>query len=352
LADDKSEPVNRLIQAMMRPEFYPHPGDGVKVCQTMMSWLLFNGQFVYKIKKPLQIDLFDASTPAKRYRLCQQELMLNRRLASDVYLEVRSIVEKRGSYTLATDSSSRLWSPRESVLVMRRLPNDRMLDQMVADGTATETHIQELAKRLAEFHMDAPIAKSKVWGSAEAISELVLGTLTDAQCIAADSMTRDFLAAAEAYTRRYLNSHQTTLDNRARDSRIREGHGDLRCDSVCFAPDGFVIIDCLEYSEQLRYCDVASELASLAVDLDWLGRSDLVDPLTTAYIAETNDSQLLDLLRFYKCYRAMLRGKLRSLASLQTDLPTAQRIAAREHARQLFALASSYAAERDVKLNC
>jgi uncharacterized protein len=335
---------------MMRPEFYPHPCDRVELRQTMMSWLLFAGRFVYKIKKPLRSSIVDAGTPAKRYRLCQEEVLFNRRLAPAVYLGVSAVARSQRSYMLVVDPAAVKGGPPEFAVVMRRLPSEQMLERMLARNSVKVNDVEELARKLASFHTSASIAKSKVWGSAQAISRLVTGNLAEAQVNTADSVTRDQLAVAATYTRRFLISHNQTLDNRARDGHVLEGHGNLRCKSVCFAPDGPAILDCAASNEGLRYGDVASELASLAVDFDLLERSDLADALFKTYVAETNDQQLFDVLGFYKCYRAILRGKFETLVSLQADLPTEQRIAARTQARQLFALAGNYAGARDANL--
>jgi aminoglycoside phosphotransferase family enzyme len=142
--------------------------------------------------------------------------------------------------------------------------------------------------------------------------------------------------------RRFISSHRQSLDNRARDGYVRDGHGDLRCDSVCFSPAGLAIIDCVEYSEKLRYVDAASEVASLTLDLKLARRCDLADELVAAYTAETGDAGLPALLRFYQCYRAILRGKLEMLLSLQKALPTERRMLARSNASRFFAFAESH----------
>jgi aminoglycoside phosphotransferase family enzyme len=65
-----------------------------------------------------------------------------------------------------------------------------------------------------------------------------------------------------------------------------------------------VIFDCIEFNERLRYCDVASEVAFLAMDLDFLGAPLLSEELTSAYETMVLDDELSLLLPFYKCYRA------------------------------------------------
>jgi hypothetical protein len=338
-----ARPPTRLLEAMMRPEFYPHPCDRVELQQTVTSWLLFAGSLVYKIKKPIRFGLADATTPLRRYRLCQDEVFLNRPIAGDVYLGVRTIIGTPAGYAFADDHSNTASSAQEFAVVMRRLPSDRFLDQMVANASVTLDDIRTIARKLIAFHAEASTAKAQLWGSAQAISQLLTNNLAEAQQLAADSLTQESIAAVQSYVLRFVITHRQSLDNRARDGRVRAGHGDLRCPSVCFAGPGIMILGRMKYRESLRYVDAALELASLMVDFDLFGRSDLAHELIVSYVAETNDLEVAQLLHFYKSYRAILQGKFEILASLQTDLPITQRISARGNARRLFALAHGYA---------
>jgi predicted kinase len=78
---------------------------------------------------------------------------------------------------------------------------------------------------------------------------------------------------------------------------------------VCFAGDIY-IYDCIEFNDRFRYCDTASEIAFLAMDIDRYGRADLSDSFVKAYIRASGDGELDALLNFYKCYRAYVRGKV------------------------------------------
>jgi uncharacterized protein len=215
---------------------------------------------------------------------------------------------------------------------------------MVDPDSISLAEVQELAQALAAFHVRCSIANSKIWGSALAISRLVGNTVAKAQSLTSDSLIRDRLAVAGRYLRQYVTTHRQLLDNRARDGHVRDGHGDLRCDSVCFAPQALAIIDRVEYSESLRYADVASELASLVLDLEMAGRHDLAHALLKAYVAVSNDAKLCELMPFYKCYRAVLRGQVETVISLQTELSLERRMLARHNASRFFSVAETLAA--------
>ena len=332
----------RLIEAMMQPAFYPHPCDRVELLQTMMSWLMFGGQFVYKIRKPVSFSFVDATTPAKRYGLCRDELELNRRMTSDVHLGVVGITEKNGEFAIAPDASATNPDIREFALMMRRLPQDRMLAGMVADGSISAGEIRALAGKLARLHARAAVPRSKAWGSPQEVASALLTNLARATNIAADNMTRNTLDAVGDFARRFAIVRRQSLGNRVRDGYIRARLGDLRCESVCFDADGIVLMAGIDYGEDSSYADVASELAALAVDLDLADRSDLAGELVDAYAAQSKDLDLGSVSDFYKCYHAVRRGRFESLASLQTDLPVEDRMTARTNARRLFALAQTY----------
>jgi uncharacterized protein len=336
--------ATQLLEAMRQPRFYPHPCEQVELFQTMTSWLLFAGRFVYKIRKPVSFSFVDATTPAKRYGLCRDELSLNRRMNSDVHLGVVGITQKNGDFAMIPDAGAAGRDVREFALMMRRLPKDRMLAQMLSDGSVSTGEIRALAEKLASLHARAPIAKLRTHGSPQDIASSLFTNLAQATKIAADNMTRDTLEAMGDFGRRFLVVKRQSLGNRVRDGYIRARLGDLRCKSVFFEPGGIVLLAGIDYGENSSYGDVASELASLAVDLDLADRSHLADELVDAYAAQTRDLDLAAVSDFYKCSRAVHRGRFEILASLQGDLPIEDRMTARSNARRLFALARTYIA--------
>ena len=91
--------------------------------------------------------------------------------------------------------------------------------------------------------------------------------------------------------------------------KIRDCHGDLHAAHICFADDIY-IYDCIEFNDRFRYCDMASEIAFLAMDIDRYGRADLSNSFVQSYSKASGDNGLVALLDFYKCYRAYVRGKV------------------------------------------
>ncbi len=126
------------------------------------------------------------------------------------------------------------------------------------------------------------------------------------------------------------------------DKRIRDCHGDLHSGNI-FITDKICIFDAIEFNERFRYSDVTADVAFLAMDLDFQQRSDLARHFIDRYIAYSKDQQLLQLLPFYKCYRAYVRGKVISFKLDDPNITSREKASATKEAQAYFKLATEYA---------
>jgi len=171
-----------------------------------------------------------------------------------------------------------------------------------------------------------------------------MGNLTECDRFIGNTIESREYIALEQFLGGFIAAHWEAINDRVRAHRVVEGHGDLRCEHI-FVGDGEIkMIDCVEFSERLRYCDVASDLAFLAMDLDRLGARELADEVVDSYVAASADDGLIEFGPFYKCYRAVVRAKVATLKSLEDEVEARERDRARLVARNYFALAYGYAA--------
>jgi aminoglycoside phosphotransferase family enzyme/predicted kinase len=342
-----------LIDALADPAFYPHRPARVEHLQTHISHVFLAGPFVYKLKKPVRFSFVDATTRARRRALCEDELRLNWRLAAPVYLGVLPITCERGG-RLALDGSGTVL---DSVVWMRRLPTECMLDHRIRSGTADAAMLATLARLIADFHASAPSGPNVAVHASEAALQRAW---TDVLTLAEPLVGRTVLRAAHSilthFAADFIARHTSLFAARRAARRIREGHGDLRAEHVCvldapvLAPPphvalgpGTYVIDCVEFSHALRCSDVASDVAFLAMDLERLGRPDLAATFLDAYGCASGDRQLQTLLPFYGAYRACVRGAVDGLKAGEAEVDAHERAAAAERARQEFVLALRYA---------
>lgn len=110
--------------------------------ETHSSVIFLIGALAFKLKKPVDLGFLDWTSRPARQLACSREVELNRRLAPDVYLGVADVKAPDGS-------------PLDHLVMMRRMPADRMLSTLAAGGAALHPEIREVAQKLAEFHASA-----------------------------------------------------------------------------------------------------------------------------------------------------------------------------------------------------
>ncbi|HYQ97424.1 MAG TPA: hypothetical protein VEO92_03585, partial [Candidatus Nitrosocosmicus sp.] len=148
--DEDPKRQNELISAMLKPSFYPNCPAEITHKETHISHLFFAGELVYKIKKAVRFSFLDFTTLGKRRYYINEELTLNRRLAPSVYLGVLPIACDVAGWRLGASEN-----PLEFALVMRRLPDARMLPLLLESAQVTPDMMRSLAQVLFTFHAHA-----------------------------------------------------------------------------------------------------------------------------------------------------------------------------------------------------
>jgi hypothetical protein len=347
-----------LIQALLTTAPYPHPTGRIQLIQTHISYVFLTRDYVYKIKQPVDFGFLDYSTLSKRRYYCHRELKLNRRLCSDAYLAVVPIRKTRAGYRIDFPPSLRgpgagKERPKgpivEYAVLMRRLPEERMMNRLLERNALTRPMLDAVAAKLVPFHQSgaatsARIARYGDWAIRYNVRENVrqwtpyIGrTITAEQ----DRILRNYIEAF--YARR-----ADVMLRRVEERRIRECHSDLRSDAVCFVdpkagPAGICIFDCVEFNRRITHVDVARDVTFLQMDLEYRGRPDLAAHFVRRYIDLANDPDLPDVLPYYAFYNACVRGKVESFLLDAPAVPETQKRAAARRARRYFALACRYA---------
>jgi aminoglycoside phosphotransferase family enzyme/predicted kinase len=309
----------------------------VQLIQTHISYVLLAGEHVYKVKKPVDFGFLDFSTPAKRRHYCRQEVLLNSRLCANTYLGVSRIRERDGRISI--DGRGRVI---DYAVHMRRLPAERMMDRLLESGGLTGAMLLELAQRLARFHAgsqaDRRIAEYGDWAIRYAWSE----NLRQWADYVGDTISAEQDRIIRAYGEAFIAREAELLRRRVAELRIRECHGDLRSDAVCFT-DAVCIYDCIDFNRRLRYTDVAGDVGFLAMDMDYRGHGERAGAFVDAYVDASGDRDLRGVIGFYRCYRACVRGKVEGFRSRAAEVPAGDRRQAVRAARRYFALACRYA---------
>jgi aminoglycoside phosphotransferase family enzyme len=325
-----------LIQALLNPKVYPDRTPGVDLVQTQISYILLAGEYVYKIKKPVDMGFLDYTTLDKRLYLCKKEVELNRRLCRDTYLGVVPITKEKG-YVLGGKGEA-----VEYAVKMRRLPQDTMMDVLLEQNKVTPAMVEKVAKILVNFHKKAATSEEITrLGGIDAVIKNTSENFDQTEKYFGVIIEAETFKKIKKYTEGFIQNNRALFLKRMAEGRVRDCHGDLHAAHVCFYK-GIRIYDCVEFIDRLRYTDVTADIAFLAMDLDHYGRQDLSGVFINAYVKQSGDKELLKLLNFYKCYRAYVRGKIGCLHYDDRYVSEAEKGEIVVNARSYFKLAASY----------
>jgi uncharacterized protein len=326
-----------LIQALHRPACYDHPVRDIRLVETHISWVLLTGPYAYKLKKPVNLGFLDFSSLEKRRFFCEEELRLNRRLAPSLYLEVVSIAGSPDSPALHGTGEA-----IEYAVKMVQFPEEARLDRMLARGELGPSHIDLLARELAEFHGRVAVAGGdKPFGDPDRVYEPVRQNFIQIRprIEAGDQAP---LQRLESWSDTSFAELRMTFEHRKRRGFIRECHGDAHLANMVWLEERAMLFDCLEFSANLRWIDVMSELAFLVMDLDDRGRPDLARRALNGYLEHTGDYAGLAVFRFYQVYRALVRAKVACIRLSQSGLSNAEKNRTHEEYRGYANLAGRY----------
>ncbi len=327
-----------VVQTMREPLFYDHPVTEVELIETHISWVFLAGDFAYKVKKPLNFGFLDFSTLAKRHHYCQEELRLNQRFSEQVYL---TLTEIGGSLDAPAINKK---PALEYAVKMRRFPQNRQLDRMLAAHQLHDRHIIAFATRIAELHqLASPAEAGTSYGSPGAVITPVLENFKQIRTFMKGSNVEVQLAKLEQWTRNSYEALKPVLQQRKADGFIRECHGDVHLANMAWVDDQPLLFDCIEFNENLRWIDVVNDIAFLVMDLDDREQTTLGWSFLNRYLQETGDYQGITLLNFYKTYRAMVRAKVICLRLAQGHLNEMQRSREETLFKSYLDLAEQYA---------
>jgi len=336
-----------MAQALMNPGIYPDNPTKVDLIQTQTSFIFLTGDYAYKVKKPVDLGYLDYTTLDKRRFYCQREIELNRRLCPDIYLGMVPITEDKDGYSI--DGKGKVV---EYAVKMLHLPRESMLNVLLKEGKVSEEMIKGVAGKIAEFHRKAATSNTiSDYGDLEVIITNTEENFIQTIRYISNTISQRSYRHIKDYINGFIEDNTTLFYERIADGKIKDCHGDIQSTHICF-DDDIYIYDCVEYNDRLRYCDVASDIALLAMDLDSYDRADLSRILVEAYVAFTGDDDLLQLLDFYKCYRAYERGRMESIKLDDPEITEEDKKAAQAAAARYFELAESYAGDNpDAELN-
>jgi aminoglycoside phosphotransferase family enzyme/predicted kinase len=344
-----------LVESLAEPAAYPDDASaarGVAHVQTHISHVFLTATRVYKLRKAVSPGFLDFGARAARNDDCERELRLNRRLAPDVYLGIAPLVGGVGGLRVGAGGGFRVGAlgeaaraDAEHVVVMRRLPDGCDALSLLARGALGRAHLLAAAARIAAFHRSEALGAPAPFSGEAWLARIdhpmrdTLGVFSaHAAAAALEPAAIEGLGAAWAGA---LAACAGRLEARRLEGRAVDGHGDLHLAHLWFeaGPETPLFIDCIEFSDELRRIDAASDVAFLTMDLAYRGHEPLGELFLARYAEASGDHALYDVVDLYAAYRAAVRAMVAALAAADREIAAAQREAAAASAARHLALA-------------
>lgn len=301
-----------VVRGLLDPAAWPHETADIRAVETHISWVLLTGEFAYKVKKPVELGFLDFSTPELRRRYCEEELRVNRRTARDLYLEVVPIAETPDGLRVGREPAI------EHAVKMRQFPHEARLDRCLLDGRLQRADLRRLGETLARFHGSLPPRGDiDPCDEVERVLRPARNNFVHLDPAALDDETQQRLAVIESWTRAQGARLSPTFERRARQGAVREGHGDLHLENLLLLDGRFVPFDAIEFNAELRWIDVANDIAFLAMDLMARERRDFAHDVLSAWLEANGDYDSLAVMRYYLAYRSMVRAVVTAIRGRQ-----------------------------------
>jgi hypothetical protein len=341
-----------LVQQMLQPEFYPHPvQEPIALIQTHVSFVFITGDWVYKLKKPVNFGFLDYSTLERRKGFCDQEIALNQRSAAELYVGVVPIIQTGDRYQLAEMGEATQTEAENSVVEyavkMHQFPQENLMSARFDRGEITEADIIELARVVAEFHRTAPTSDYiNSFGEIPQIKVSFDENFQQTTGYIGGPQTQAQFDLTQSWTETFFAENGALFQSRVAGGFIRNGHGDLHLGNICWLNDRPLLFDCIEFNEPFRFVDTIYDVAFLAMDLEARGRIDLANAFVNEYAERSGDWAGLALLPLYLSRQSYVRAKVTSFLLNDPAIPEADRAAAHDRAAAYYRQAASYAQPR------
>src|SRR6266508_1918400 len=326
-----------LIAFLESPESYPHGPTEVRAIQTHISWVFVASPFVFKVKKPVNLGFLDFSTLEKRHYFCRREIELNRRLCPEIYLDVVPIYKTTSGFSFNGEGEI-----VEYAVKMKELPDGWFLSELLEKNLVGEKEINRMISTLHRFYQtETPTPEIEQWGTPEKLKISTDENFAQVEPFVGKTISSAAFEAIRHFTNRFYIVNKNLFHERIQQHRILDCHGDLHLDHIHLTPDATTIFDCIEFNDRFRFIDIANDLAFLAMDFDFKGRSDLGNLFLRNAARELGDAGLLKVANFYRCYRAFVRGKVERIQAREKETTNPKEHY--EQAARYFRLALRYA---------
>jgi aminoglycoside phosphotransferase family enzyme/predicted kinase len=309
VVEDQSEVIDFLVRRLAP----------ARRIDTHGAVVFLTDERAYKLKRAVKFPYMDFSTVDRRAAMCQAEIDINRRLASEVYLGVAPVRrDSQGRLTLGEAGES-VADAVDALVVMRRFDDSKLFDRLADRRALTADMMAALGARVARFHDGLPAIRDG-FGRPDDYRQSVAADIRQMreQGERLDPVASEALAEAMP---RSLEPFVDLVARRVEAGAIRRCHGDLHLRNIVLIEGQPVPFDAIEFSEHIANIDVLYDLAFTLMDLCHRGLRPLANRLLNEWLwrigepAGASHDEALALLPMFLARRAAIRAYVDSAVS-------------------------------------
>ena len=329
---------SKFLKYLQKPETFGYKVKSVKILQTHISYIALTGRYCYKVKKSVNFGFLDFSTLENRKYFCKEELRLNKRLCPEIYLDVVRITRKKNGFEI--NGSGEVI---DYAVKMKEFSQKFILNKLLERNKIDEKIINNIVDILVNFYKSGKSTDEiKHFGTVETIKRNNNENFDQTEDFINLTIKKEIFDFIKKTTNDFLSENKNIFSNRIKNNFIKDCHGDLHSGNIVLFNDKICIFDCIEFNKRFRYSDIASDIAFLAMDLDFLGQAYLSSYLIEKYVEKSQDNNIFNVLNFYKCYRAYIRGKVTGFKINDSNIDKSEKDKMIDISKKYFDLAYYY----------
>ena len=258
---------------------------------------------VLKVKRAVRLPFLDYSTLEKRKQACDEELVVNKPFAPEVYRRVVAIAQGKKGFEVGGDGPTVEWA-----VEMARFDEGQTFDHLARRGMITPRLAEALAGVIRDTHQRAAISNGAAWlASVTGIIDRNTQTFRDEAGLARDAVER-----LHELSHQRLTDDRSLMQARASNGFIRRCHGDAHLGNIVLIDGRPVLFDAIEFDPVIATTDILYDLAFPLMDFVHFNLKACASRLFNSYLQSSwkDNVDALRLLPLFLSMRAAIRANV------------------------------------------
>ena len=258
---------------------------------------------VLKVKRAVRLPFLDYSTLEKRKQACDEELVVNKPFAPEVYRRVVAITQGKKSFEVGGDGPTVEWA-----VEMARFDEGQTFDHLARRGMITPRLAEALAGVIRDTHQRAAMSNGAAWlASVTGIIDRNTQTFRDEVGLARDAVER-----LHELSHQRLTDCRSLMQARASKGFIRRCHGDAHLGNIVLIDGRPVLFDAIEFDPVIATTDILYDLAFPLMDFVHFNLKACANRLFNSYLQSSwkDNGAALRLLPLFLSMRAAIRANV------------------------------------------